>query len=46
MVDAAKQQGMIKVGNFPDGLALRKGLKSAPFLRPRRTPKTVKKGAP
>ena len=32
-------------GNFPVGLTLRKGLKSAPFLRPKRIPKTEKKGA-
>ena len=32
-------------GNFSVGLTLRKGLKSAPFLRPKRIPKTEKKGA-
>ena len=33
------------LSNFPVGLTLRKGLKSAPFLRPKRIPKTEKKGA-
>ena len=33
-------------GNFPVGLTLRKGLKSAPFLRPKRIPKTEKRARP
>ena len=36
-----------RIGNFPIGLTLRKGVKKTrPFLFPKRTPKTEKKVAP
>ena len=36
---------IIYIGNFPVGLAARKGLRRATFLRPKRVPKTKKKVA-
>ena len=35
----------VRYGNFPVGLAARKGLRRATFLRPKRVPKTKKKVA-